>query len=118
MESIRDTEDDAGPVFKRSRLAGAATYTVFGLLISPRSFEVTKLRYTITIFMWRCENRKGRLKITIHKKRCREYSYNVLEIDCMSHSWSKQISLLVQADLTPGPEETLASLCLMRNLIS
>ena len=23
MESIRDTEDDAGPVFKRSRLAGA-----------------------------------------------------------------------------------------------
>ena len=26
MESIRDTEDDAGPVFKRSRLAGAATY--------------------------------------------------------------------------------------------
>ena len=92
--------------------------TVFGLLISPRSFEVTKLRYTITIFMWRCENRKGRLKITIHKKRCREYSYNVLEIDCMSHSWSKQISLLVQADLIPGPDETLASLCLMRNLIS
>ena len=40
--------------------------TVFGLLISPRSFEVTKLRYTITIFMWRCENRKRRLKITIH----------------------------------------------------
>ena len=40
--------------------------TVFGLLISPRSFEVTKLRYTITIFMWRCENRKGRLRITIH----------------------------------------------------
>ena len=36
MESIRDIEDDAGPVFKRS------------------------------IFMWRCENRKGRLKITIH----------------------------------------------------
>ena len=29
----------------------------------------------------------------------------------MSHSWSKQISLLVQADLTPGPDETLASLC-------
>ena len=26
MESIRDIEDDAGPVFKRSRLAGAATY--------------------------------------------------------------------------------------------
>ena len=26
MESIQDTEDDAGPVFKRSRLAGAATY--------------------------------------------------------------------------------------------
>ena len=26
MESIRDTEDDAGPVFKRSRFAGAATY--------------------------------------------------------------------------------------------
>ena len=26
MESIRDTEDDAGSVFKRSRLAGAATY--------------------------------------------------------------------------------------------
>ena len=23
MESIRDTEDDAGPVFKRSKLAGA-----------------------------------------------------------------------------------------------
>ena len=42
MESIRDIEDDAGPVFKCSRLAGA------------------------TIFMWRCENRKGRLKITIH----------------------------------------------------
>ena len=60
--------------------------TVFGLLISPGSFEVTKLRYTITIFMWMCENRKGRLKITIHKKRCSEYSYNVLEIDCMSHS--------------------------------
>ena len=40
--------------------------TVFVLLISPRSFEVTKLRYTITIFMWRCGNRKGRLKITIH----------------------------------------------------
>ena len=40
--------------------------TVFGLLVSLRSFEVTKLRYTITIFMWRCENRKGRLKITIH----------------------------------------------------
>ena len=40
--------------------------TVFGLLISPRSFEVTKLRYTIAIFMWRCGNRKGRLKITIH----------------------------------------------------
>ena len=58
MESIRDIEVDAGPVFKRSRLAGAATYgpsTVFGLLISPRSFEVTKLRYTITIFMWRNE---------------------------------------------------------------
>ena len=32
--------------------------TVFGLLISPRSFEVTKLRYTITIFMWRCENKR------------------------------------------------------------
>ena len=69
MESIRDTEDDAGPVFKRSRLAGAATYgTKYSIraVISPRSFEVTKLRYTITIFMWRCENRKGRLKITIH----------------------------------------------------
>ena len=26
IESIRDTEDDAGAVFKRSRLAGAATY--------------------------------------------------------------------------------------------
>ena len=26
MESIRDMEDDAGLVFKRSRLAGAATY--------------------------------------------------------------------------------------------
>ena len=26
MESIRDTEDDAGPVFKRSRLAEAATH--------------------------------------------------------------------------------------------
>ena len=26
MESIRDIEDDAGLVFKRSRLAGAATY--------------------------------------------------------------------------------------------
>ena len=26
MESIRDIEDDAGPVFKRSRLAGAAIY--------------------------------------------------------------------------------------------
>ena len=26
MESIRDIEDDAGPVFKRSRLAEAATY--------------------------------------------------------------------------------------------
>ena len=25
MESIRDIEDDAGPFFKRSRLAGAAT---------------------------------------------------------------------------------------------
>ena len=25
MESIRDIEDDAGPVFKHSRLAGAAT---------------------------------------------------------------------------------------------
>ena len=25
--------------------------TEFGLLISPRSFEVTKLRYTNTIFM-------------------------------------------------------------------
>ena len=24
MESVRDIEDDAGPVFKRSRLAGAA----------------------------------------------------------------------------------------------
>ena len=69
MESIRDIEDDVGPVFKHSRLVGAATLvpsTVFGLLISPRSFEVTKLRYTITIFMWRCGNRKGRLKITIH----------------------------------------------------
>ena len=66
MESIRDTEDDAGPVFKRSRLLLMVPSTVFGLLISPRSFEVTKLRYTITIFMWRCENRKGRLKITIH----------------------------------------------------
>ena len=95
MESIRDTEDDAGPVFKRSRLAGAATYTVFGLLISPRSFEVTKLRYTITILMWRCENRKGRLKITIHKKRCREYITMFLHV-----------SLLVQADLTPGPSRS------------
>ena len=26
MESIRDIEDDAGPVFKHSRLAGASTY--------------------------------------------------------------------------------------------
>ena len=26
MESIRDTKDDAGPVLKRSRLTGAATY--------------------------------------------------------------------------------------------
>ena len=26
MESIRDIENDAGPVFKRSRLAGPATY--------------------------------------------------------------------------------------------
>ena len=26
MESIQDIEDDAGLVFKRSRLAGAATY--------------------------------------------------------------------------------------------
>ena len=34
MESVRDIEDDVGPVFKRSRLAGAATYgmvMVFGL---------------------------------------------------------------------------------------
>ena len=32
MESIRDIEDDAGPVFKRSRLAGAATYgTKYGI---------------------------------------------------------------------------------------
>ena len=36
MESIRDVEDGAGPVFKRSRLAGAASYgtkyaAVFGL---------------------------------------------------------------------------------------
>ena len=27
-ESIQDIEDDAGPVFKRSRLAGAATYDI------------------------------------------------------------------------------------------
>ena len=70
MESIRDIEDDAGPVFKRSidllELLLMVPSTVFGLLISPRSFEVTKLRYTMTIFMWRCGNRKGRLKITIH----------------------------------------------------
>ena len=26
IESVRDIEDDAGPVFKRSRVAGAATY--------------------------------------------------------------------------------------------
>ena len=26
MESIRDIEDDAGPVFKCSRIAGASTY--------------------------------------------------------------------------------------------
>ena len=26
MESTRDIEDDAGPVFKRYRLAGVATY--------------------------------------------------------------------------------------------
>ena len=76
MKSIRVTQDDAGPVFKMlGRFLSALDLlelllmvpsTVFGLLISPRSFEVTKLRYTITIFMWRCENRKGRLKITIH----------------------------------------------------
>ena len=67
MESIRDTEDDAGPVFKRSRLAGAATYvpsTVFR--------DVGNI---VTMF-WRL-------------------------IACLtpgpsrSHSWSKQILLLV-----------------------
>ena len=68
MESIQDIEDDAGPVFKCSRLAGAATY---GTKYSIRAtnlevLKVTKLRYTITIFMWRCGNIKGRLKITIH----------------------------------------------------
>ena len=26
MDSIQDIEDDAGPVFKRSRLAGATSY--------------------------------------------------------------------------------------------
>ena len=57
MESIRDIEDDAGPVFKRLELLLMVPSTVFWLLISPRSFEVTKLRYTITIFMWRCGNR-------------------------------------------------------------
>ena len=63
--------------------------TVFGLLISPRSFEVTKLRYTITIFMWRCGNRKGRLKITSTKR-------DVGNI----------VKIVVQADLTPGPSRS------------
>ena len=66
MESILDTEDDAGRALDLLELLLMVPSTIFGLLISPRSFEVTKLRYTITIFMWRCENRKGRLKITIH----------------------------------------------------
>ena len=52
IESIRDIESDAGPVFKRSRLAGAATYgTKYSIqatklrlqLITARSFDVTKL---------------------------------------------------------------------------
>ena len=96
--------------------------TVFGLLISPRSFEVTKLRYTITIFMWRCGNRKGRLSTKRDVGNIVTMFWRL--IACLtpgpsrSHSWSKQISLLVQADLTPGPDETLASLCLVRNLIS
>ena len=51
MESIRDIEDDAGPVLSTLDLLELLLMvpsTVFGLLISPRSFVVTKLRYTIT----------------------------------------------------------------------
>ena len=48
IESIQDIEDDAGPVFKCSRLAGAGyqvQYSGYKLTVTtPRSFEVTKLR--------------------------------------------------------------------------
>ena len=50
MESIRDIEDDAGPVFKRSDLLELLLMvpsTVFGLLISPRSFEVTNFHVEV-----------------------------------------------------------------------
>ena len=66
MESIREMLGRFLSALDLLELLLMVPSTVFGLLISPRSFEVTKLRHTITIFMWRCGNRKGRLKITIH----------------------------------------------------
>ena len=41
MESIRDIEDDAGPVFKRSRLAGAAIYIWYQVQYSGYKLTVT-----------------------------------------------------------------------------
>ena len=75
--------------------------TVFGLLISPRSSEVTKLRYTITIFMWRCGNRKGRL--TTKRDVGNIVSTFWRLIACLTPGPSRS---QVQADLAPGPSRS------------
>ena len=54
MESIRDIEDDAGPVFKCSRLAGAATYgTKYS--IRANNLEVLKSlnNYNFHVEVWK-----------------------------------------------------------------